>query len=64
MMMIAKSLLKGTERPDFIKHETIADIFRTSASQYAHNTALIFGDRKLNYTQLDSWSNYIAAFIA
>jgi len=64
MMMIAKSLLKGTERPDFIKHETIADIFRASASKYAQNTALIFDDRQLNYTQLDSWSNYIAAFIA
>jgi non-ribosomal peptide synthetase-like protein len=62
--MLEESLLKGSDRPDLIREETIADIFRYSAIHYAHKTALIFGDTSLTYLQLDQWSDQIAVYIA
>jgi len=62
--MISQSQLTGAFRPDLIKDETIADIFRSSAAIYPDKTALIFGSRQLTYRQLDQWSNHIAYFIA
>lgn len=62
--MILKSLLEGNQRPDLIREETIASLFRNAVKEYGAKTALIFNDLQLTYTQLDLWSDYIAAFIA
>ncbi|UCJ04767.1 amino acid adenylation domain-containing protein [Chitinophaga pendula] len=62
--MIKDSILTGAHHPEFIREETIADIFRQAAALYEDKTALIFGDQSLSYRQLDAWSDHIAAFIA
>lgn len=58
-----KSLLKGAECPQFVKEETIADIFREAAARYSDKVALIFGDIRFTYRELDQWSDQIALFI-
>jgi non-ribosomal peptide synthetase-like protein len=62
--MITKSLLKGIEQPEFIKDETIAQIYRNVTAQHKNKAALVFGNKKLSYADLDHWSDAIAAFIA
>lgn len=61
---MTKSILTGKSCPEFIREETIADIFRDAARQHQDKTALIFGDQKLSYRELDQWSDAIAMFIA
>ncbi|MGI4803454.1 MAG: AMP-binding protein, partial [Janthinobacterium lividum] len=58
------SILKGAHRPDFIREETLADLFRQSAEKYPIKTALIFGDESVTYQQLDRWTDAIAADLA
>ncbi len=58
------SILKGADRPDFIRDETLADIFRQSAKKHSVKTALIFGEDSLTYQELDRWSDAIAANLA
>lgn len=62
--MLQRSLLKGAHRPDLIREETIADIFRHAAREYSDKIALIFGTEHLTYRELDLWSDQIAAYIA
>ncbi len=58
------SILKGIDRPDFIRNETLVDQFRQSAQKHAIKTALIFGEETLTYQQLNRWSDAIAADLA
>ena len=58
------SILIGPARPDLLKEETLADMFRTSAREYPAKIALIFGEMSLTYQQLDHWSDSVAAFLA
>jgi len=58
------SILKGADRPDFIRDETLAGLFRQSAKNYPLKTALIFGEESLTYQQLDRWTDAIAADLA
>lgn len=53
-------ILLGTYRPDLLHEETLADIFRASASKYPNKTALIFNDTSITYSQLDRWSDAMA----
>jgi non-ribosomal peptide synthetase-like protein len=55
-----KSILCGLDMPNLIKEETLAKIFSDSVTQHKNNTALIFNDTKISYSQLDSWSNLVA----
>ena len=55
------SIVLGTNRPDLLHEETLADLFRTSAKSFTSNTALIFGDRSVTYAELDHWSDAMAA---
>ncbi|XZF13988.1 Pls/PosA family non-ribosomal peptide synthetase [Chitinophagaceae bacterium MMS25-I14] len=57
------SIVTGPDRPDLLHHETLADIFRNAVSLYGDNTALIFGNTSLTYTELDKRSNAVAAFL-
>jgi non-ribosomal peptide synthetase-like protein len=59
-----KSILLGPERPDLLKEETLADIFRKSANEHSHETALIFLNKSITYNELDIWSDNIAQFLA
>ncbi len=61
---MTRSLLIGSEQPDLIREETLADIFREAARRYQNKTALIFENTSLTYRQLDEWSDQIACFIA
>ena len=55
------SIIKGADRPDLIRNETLADIFRQTARKYALKTALIFNNDAVTYQELDLWSDAIAA---
>ena len=57
------SILLGPQRPDLLKEETLADMFRASAREYPDKVALIFGQISLTYQQLDHWSDAVAAFL-
>lgn len=58
--MYNQSVVIGEIRPDFIKQETLADLFRETALIYPNKTALIFHDDRLSYKQLNDWSDGIA----
>src|SRR2546425_512901 len=58
------SVIKGDVRPDFIRDETLADLFRKTAAALPDKIALIFGDEQLTYAQLDAWSDAFAAHLA
>jgi non-ribosomal peptide synthetase-like protein len=53
----------GAHRPDLLQEETLADIFRTSAKKHAARTALIFNHTSLTYSELDRWSDAMAAYL-
>ncbi len=57
------SIIKGPERLDLLHDETLADIFRASAKLYANKTSLVFNEQYLNYTNLDRWSDAVAAYL-
>lgn len=57
------SIIRGADRPDLLRDETLADIFAQSAKEYAEHTALVFGAESLTYAQLDQWSDSVAAYI-
>ncbi|PSK92437.1 Pls/PosA family non-ribosomal peptide synthetase [Taibaiella chishuiensis] len=61
--MITQSLLQGSVHPEYSREETIATIYRASAQLYPDKTALIFGAEQISYSQLDTWSDQVAAFI-
>jgi non-ribosomal peptide synthetase-like protein len=53
-------IICGDIRPDLLRHETLAQMFRKSAMEYAANTALVFEDKSITYARLDRWSDAIA----
>jgi len=58
------SIIIGTDRPDLIREETLVTLFSESAQRYADKTALMFQDGKLSYSELDHWSDSVAACLA
>ena len=48
------SLLHGPDRPDLLRDETLADLFEATAARVPGRTALIFGERRLSYAELDA----------
>lgn len=54
------SILTGEFRPDFLLHETLANVFKTTAAAYPNAIALIFHDHPITYKQLDLWSDTVA----
>ncbi len=57
---ISLSIVPGAHRPDFLREETLADIFRASAQVHASKAALFFNDTSLTYAELDRWSDAMA----
>lgn len=58
--IIEKSILFGQKNLDFIREETLPDIFRATCQHNPHKAALIFKEQRLTYVQLDNWSDAIA----
>ncbi|MCW3126155.1 MAG: peptide synthetase, partial [Bacteroidetes bacterium] len=50
------SIILGPVRPDLLREETLAELFRASAAMRPSKEALIFGDTSLTYAQLDRWT--------
>ena len=57
------AILLGDNRPDLIKEETLADIFRESAKKIPNKIALVFNDEQITYQQLDNWSDAVALYL-
>ena len=55
------SILIGSVQPELIRDETLADIFEATANFLPHQTALIFGTRKLSYSELNELSDTVAS---
>lgn len=60
LVLTKPAVLLGPSRPELVQDETLADLFRASATRFATNTALVFGEQRLSYQQLDGWSDAIA----
>jgi non-ribosomal peptide synthetase-like protein len=58
------SIILGPIRPDLLREETLASLFRESASVRPDKVALIFDDRSLTYAQLDRWTDAVAAYLS
>ena len=53
--------LHGISQPDFIRDETLVDIFTATVKAKGSRTAIIEGGRRLTYEQVDQQSNRMAA---
>ncbi len=51
----------GDRRPEFVSHETLAEIFATTVKTMGRRIAIIEGERRLTYKQVDQESDLIAA---
>jgi len=58
--MTSSSLITGSNHPEFLREETLADVFKASAQKYETKPALIFDNQSFMYAELDNWSNEIA----
>ncbi len=54
-------LLFGPHRPDLIRDEILADLLEASARRTPNHPALIFGDQRLSYLELNRRANRVAA---
>ena len=52
--------LRGETRPDLIRDETLAEIFAETVSKMGERIAIIEGDRRLSYHDVDIESEHIA----
>jgi non-ribosomal peptide synthetase-like protein len=57
-------IVLGAHHPEFLREETLADIFRATAKGNPSKTALIFGDISLTYAEVDRWSDAMAAYLS
>ena len=56
-----RSVVQGEKRLDLIKNETLIDLFLQTVADYPSKIALIFHHQQLSYSQINTWSNAIAA---
>lgn len=62
-MLLTTSIVPGIHRPDLLKEETLADLFRQTVQTRANASALVFNEQTYTYRQLHEWSDAIAAFL-
>lgn len=55
-----EAVLHGESRPDLIRDETLSEIFAATARERAKHLAMVFGDRRLGYDDVDRQSDDIA----
>ena len=48
---------------DYDKNQTVVSLFSAAAKKFPNNTAVIFGEKKFSYREIDALSNDIAAFL-
>jgi len=58
---VSASLLLGPTQTELIRTEVLADIFEATAKLLPQQTALIFGQRKLSYSELNELSDRVAS---
>jgi non-ribosomal peptide synthetase-like protein len=58
------SITLGTERPDLLREETLADLFAGTVKKYPDNIALIFHNEEISYAGLDAWSDRVAVYLS
>lgn len=54
------SVIRGEQRPEFIRNEVLSDILDATAAQYPEHVALIDQERNVTYAQLCKQANDIA----
>jgi non-ribosomal peptide synthetase-like protein len=57
------SILFGPNQADLIRTEILADIFEATAERLPNQTALIFGDNKLSYRELNLRADLVASHL-
>ncbi len=48
---------------DYDKAQTVVSLFAAAAEKFPNNTAVIFGEKKFSYREVDALSNDVAAYI-
>jgi non-ribosomal peptide synthetase-like protein len=56
-------ILRGPQRFDLLKEETLADIFEATAIKFPDSTALIFGDQSISYQTLNQAADQVASYL-
>ena len=54
-------ILRGPNRPDLLRYETLPEIFEATAMRVPDKTALIFGEQRLSYAQLNAAADKVAS---
>ncbi|MET3134460.1 non-ribosomal peptide synthetase-like protein [Oxalobacteraceae bacterium GrIS 1.11] len=54
-------ILYGPAQPELLREEILADLLEASARRWPQQTALIFGQRSLSYSELDTQADQVAA---
>ncbi len=57
-------VLRGSERPDLLREETLAEILAATARRSPQQRALIWGERVVTYGELDETTNAIGSALA
>jgi len=57
------SVHNGDKRSDFLKDETLVDIFKDTVREFGGKEAIVFGERSLTYSDLDNLSDNFAAYL-
>ena len=55
-----KAILRGEVRDDLIRDETLSEMFAATVSRGEADVAMVFGDRRLSYADVDAASDAIA----
>ncbi len=58
------AVLRGPDRPDLLREESLADILAATARKSPNHPALIWGERVVSYGELDAASNVIGGALA
>lgn len=58
-----KSIVAGPEKKEFLKVETLIEIFKNSVQLFPEKTALIYKDESITYKRLDKWTDSFAAHL-
>ena len=53
-------IIRGSSRPDILREEVLADLFEATAARQPDHTALIFGDIRISYGELDERASLMA----
>jgi non-ribosomal peptide synthetase-like protein len=58
------AVLRGPDRPDLLRDETLAEILAATARKFPRQPALVWGERVVSYGELDAASDQIGGALA